>query len=89
LRNAVPKEGLGATIRNRTVRDIGYEVLAIARAGLQSRAKLNSEGYDEAHFLAPLEEIVARGTTPAEQMVTQFHSVWAESIEPVFMEYAY
>jgi glutamate--cysteine ligase len=89
LREAVPVEGLKATIHNRTVRDIGYEVLGIARAGLQSRAKLNSEGYDEAHFLAPLEEIVARGTTPAEQMVTEFHSVWAESIEPVFMEYAY
>jgi glutamate--cysteine ligase len=82
-------EGLNAKIHNRTVREIGYDVLRIARNGLQSRAKLNSEGFDEAHFLAPLEEIVARGTTAAEQMVTEFHSVWAESIEPVFMEYAY
>jgi glutamate--cysteine ligase len=89
LRNAVPTDGLAATIHNNTVRDIGYEVLGIARAGLKSRAKLNSEGFDEAHFLAPLEEIVARGTTAAEQMITEFHSVWAESIEPVFMEYAY
>ncbi|TCD16608.1 glutamate--cysteine ligase [Oricola cellulosilytica] len=89
LRNAVPREGLHAKIHNQTVRDIAYEVLAIARAGLQSRARLSAEGFDEAHFLAPLEEIVARGTTASEQMVTQFHSVWGESIEPIFMEYAY
>ena len=47
------------------------------------------DGFDEAHFLAPLEEIVARGTTAAEQMVTEYHSVWGGSIEPVFLEYAY
>ncbi|WP_425419526.1 glutamate--cysteine ligase [Oricola indica] len=88
-RDAVPREGLNARIRNRTVREIGYDVLRIARAGLQSRARPNSEGFDETHFLAPLEEIVARGTTTAEQMVTEYHSVWGGSIEPVFMEYAY
>ena len=54
-----------------------------------ARAKLNADGFDEAHFLAPLEEIVARGTTAAEQMVTEYHSVWGGSIEPVFLEYAY
>ena len=32
---------------------------------------------------------IARGTTAAEQMVTEYHSVWGGSIEPVFLEYAY
>ena len=89
LRNDVPKEGLRATIRGRTMCDIGYEVLGIARSGMKSRARLNGDGFDEAHFLAPLEEIVARGTTAAEKMVTEYNSVWAGSIEPVFLEYAY
>ena len=88
-RDSVPKDGLKAKVGNRTMREIGYDVLAIARAGLLARAKLNADGFDEAHFLAPLEEIVARGTTAAEQMVTEYHSVWGGSIEPVFLEYAY
>lgn len=89
LRDAVPSEGLEARIQRRTACAVGYDVLAIARAGLQSRARLNSEGFDETHFLAPLEEIVARGSTAAEVMVTEYHSVWGGSIEPVFLEYAY
>ncbi|MAZ19149.1 MAG: glutamate--cysteine ligase [Ahrensia sp.] len=88
-RDSVPKDGLKAKVGNRTMREIGYDVLAIARAGLLARAKLNADGFDEAHFLAPLEEIVARGTRAAEQMVTEYHSVWGGSIEPVFLEYAY
>ena len=89
LRDAVPAEGMGARIHNRSVRDIGHEALDIARAGLKARARLNADGFDETHFLAPLEEIVARGTTPAEQMVTKYNSVWGGSVEPAFLEYAY
>ncbi|MDZ7823626.1 MAG: glutamate--cysteine ligase [Ahrensia sp.] len=89
LRNAVPKEGLNAKIKGRSVLDVAKDVLAISRAGLTSRAKLNSEGFDEAHFLAPLEEVAARGSTSAEQMLTKYHSVWEGSVEPVFLEYAY
>ena len=88
-RDSVPRDGLKAKVGNRTMREIGYDVLGIAREGLLARAKLNADGFDEAHFLAPLEEIVARGTTAAEQMVTEYHSVWGGSIEPVFLEYAY
>ncbi len=89
LREAVPREGLRATIRGQSLRDIGYDVLGISRAGLKSRARRNADGFDEAHFLAPLEEIIARGTTAAEKMVTEYNSVWGGSIEPVFLEYAY
>lgn len=89
LRDAVPREGLHAKIKGRTIRDFAYEVLAISRNGLKSRARLNGDGFDETHFLAPLEEVVARGTTSAEQMVTEYNSVWGQSIEPVFLQYAY
>jgi glutamate--cysteine ligase len=89
MRDAVPAEGLQTTLRNRTLRDIGRDVLDISRLGLKNRRKLNREGFDETHYLAPLEEVVARGTTSAEDMVRAFHTRWGGSIEPVFLEYAY
>ena len=57
--------------------------------GLKNRGRLNVDGHDETVFLAPLEEVVARGSTLAEVMLAEYHSAWAESAEPVFMGYAY
>ena len=53
------------------------------------RARLNEDGNDEAHFLSPLEEMVARGETAAEEMLKLYHGRWEGSVEPVFREYAY
>ena len=58
-------------------------------AALQARARLNDEGNDEAHFLAPLEETVARGKTAAGELLDLYHGRWNGSIDPVFDEYAY
>ena len=65
------------------------DLLEIARQGLKSRARLNDDGNDEAHFLAPLEEIVARGETAAGAMLKLYHGRWNQSVEPAFDEYAY
>lgn len=89
LRDATPREGLNATIKGQSLRDIGRTVLGISRRGLINRACLNSEGNDESHFLAPLEESIARGTTLAEEMLALYHGRWDGSIEPVFRDYAY
>ncbi|WP_292899299.1 glutamate--cysteine ligase [Nitratireductor sp.] len=89
MRNAVPKEGLATRFRNHELRDIAREVLAISRKGLSARKRLNPEGYDEASFLSPLDEIVARGTTSAEELANAFNTRWDRSIEPVFLEQAY
>ncbi|MGN6550823.1 MAG: glutamate--cysteine ligase [Pararhizobium sp.] len=89
LRNAVPRAGLDAIIHNRSLHQVARDVLAIARRGLKARGRLNAEGHDEAHFLAPLEEITARGKTAAEAMLDPYHGRWNESVEPVFAEYAY
>ena len=64
-------------------------MLGISRRGLVSRARLNAEGNDESHFLAPLEETVARGTTLAEEMLALYHGRWNGSVDPVFLDYAY
>lgn len=89
MRDAVPAEGLATKFRDGDLREVAREVLAISRKGLKSRNRLNSEGYDESEFLAPLEEVVARGTTSAEEMVKAFYARWDCSIEPAFLEYAY
>ena len=89
MRDAVPTEGLDAVIRNRPLVDVARDVLQISRTGLANRHRRNADGYDETHFLAPLEEAVARGTTSAQEMVTAYHTRWGGSIEPVFLEYAY
>ncbi len=89
MRDAVPKSGLATPFRNHTVLEIAREVLAISREGLRARKRFNREGFDETHFLAPLEEIVARGTTAAEEMLKAYHTRWGGSIEPAFMEWAY
>ncbi|GHD14170.1 glutamate--cysteine ligase [Tianweitania populi] len=89
MRNAVPEQGLSTLLDNHSLRDVAREVLAISRRGLANRARLNKDGYDETSFLSPLDEVVARGTTSAEDMVNAFHMRWGGSIEPIFQEYAY
>lgn len=89
LRDAVPAEGLKTPFRSGSLHDVARQVMEIARGGLKRRERVNEDGFDETHFLAPLEEIVARGTTPAEEMLNAYHTRWGASIEPVFWEEAY
>ncbi|RLP22991.1 glutamate--cysteine ligase [Mesorhizobium sp. YM1C-6-2] len=89
MRDAVPAEGIGTEFRGRTLREVAREVLAISRQGLKNRARMNRDGYDETSFLNTLDEVVSRGTTSAEEMLSAYHTRWGGSIEPVFLEYAY
>jgi glutamate--cysteine ligase len=89
MRDAVPEMGISAPFRNATLRELGRDVLAISRIGLKNRARLNRDGYDETSFLQTLDEVVSRGTTSAEEMLSAYHTRWGGSIEPAFLEYAY
>jgi glutamate--cysteine ligase len=89
MRDAVPEQALETPFRDGNLREIAREVLGISRKGLKNRNRLNSDGFDESEFLAPLEEVVARGTTSAEEMLKSYRTRWDHSIEPVFLEYAY
>ncbi|MCB1382255.1 MAG: glutamate--cysteine ligase [Notoacmeibacter sp.] len=88
-RDAAPREGLATRLGGSTMHEIAREALAISRIGLKNRNRPNDDGYDEAHFLSPLEEIVARGTTDAQVMLDAWHTRWDHSVEPMFTEYAY
>lgn len=89
MRDAVPAQGLATEFRSHSLRETAREVLAISRIGLANRANKNSDGVDETTFIAPLEEVVARGTTSAQEMLSAYNSRWNQSVEPVFTEYAY
>jgi glutamate--cysteine ligase len=89
MRDAVPREGLKTRFGNATLRDLAREVVAMSRKGLVNRARLNKDGNDESHFLAPLEEVVARGTTLSEELLSYYEGRWNKSVEPAFTEFAY
>jgi glutamate--cysteine ligase len=89
LRDDVPKLGFKATVRDRSLLDLARETLALAEAGLVRRKRLDHNGRDETRYLRPLQESVARGVTPAEEMLARYHGEWNGSVEPIFTEYAY
>ena len=89
MRNAVPKTALKTAFRNRTVLDIAREVVALSRAGLARRARINRDGADETIHLAYLEEIVATGETAAERLLREYATDWNGDIDRIFEKYAY
>ena len=89
LRDAVPRQGFRAAIRGRTLLDLARQTLALARDGLARRDRRNFGGQDETRYLEPLEDLAARGVTPAEELLEKFHGPWGGSVEPIFTEYAY
>ncbi|MBB3980040.1 glutamate--cysteine ligase [Rhizobium azooxidifex] len=89
LRDAVPAQGLAAIHRGRPLWDLAREVIAISRAGLAARACLNGDGVDETVFLSPLDEVLAKKATLAEDMLALYDGRWQGSVEPVFSDYQY
>lgn len=86
LRDAVPREGLGAIVAGRPVRDVARDVLVLARAALARRRRLDPGGQDETVYLDPLDRIVERGRTEAEAWLSRFDGAWGRRIGPVFEE---
>jgi glutamate--cysteine ligase len=89
LRRAVPGTALKTQFRNRTVRDIARDMVAIARGGLTRRERLNGEGLDETVFLSSLDEIVATDKTPADSVLEEYDNDWHGDIDRIFARYAY
>jgi glutamate--cysteine ligase len=89
LRDDVPKLGFTAEIRGRNVLTLAQETLRLCAKGLQRRRKLDRNGRDETRYLRPLEESIARGITPAEELLEKYNGEWNGSVEPIFEEYAY
>jgi len=39
--------------------------------------------------LRPVQEFVARGITPAEELLEKYYGPWGRSVDPIFTEYAW
>jgi glutamate--cysteine ligase len=89
LRDEVPRLGFKAEIHGTSALALARQTLDLARNGLAARKRLDQNGRDETRYLRPLEEILARGATPAEEMLAKFHGEWKGSVEPIYSEYAY
>ena len=90
LREAVPRQGLRTPFRDRTLREVAREVLAIADHGLKRRNVMDgSFGQDERQFLTALHRIVDSGETPAEEKLRHYYREWGRSVDPIYRLYAY
>jgi len=69
--------------------EIANDVLKLARAGLARRKCLDAGGQDETRYLEVLEDRLARGTTPAQELLDKFYGPWNGSVDPVYTEEAY
>ncbi|MCC2095948.1 MAG: glutamate--cysteine ligase, partial [Hyphomicrobiales bacterium] len=84
LRDDVPAQGLAATIAGRSVADVGRDVLAIARSGLAARARRNASGQDETVLLDILDDRIARGRVPAQDLLELYENEWRRNMTRVF-----
>ena len=88
-RAQVPQKGLNAEIKGVRLLEIARTTVEIAAGGLAQRNIQNASGQDERVFLAPLQETVASGLTPAERLLNKYHGAWQGDIKRLFDEYAY
>ena len=89
LRREVPRRGLRTRFRNRSVRELGREMVALAEAGLHARGRLDWAEQDEAHHLQPLREVVESGLSPADEKLELYRGRWQGDVRPLFKEFAY
>ncbi len=87
LRSSVPRLALDAPLPGGSkLKDIAGEVLDIAAAGLNARARLHASGDNESGFLDPLREVVRTGKVPAQVLLDRFNGDWQGDIRRVYEE---
>jgi glutamate--cysteine ligase len=89
LRTEVPQRGFRAEIGKRTVLALAQECLRLAARGLERRECLDRNGRNETRYLRPLQESIARGITPAEELLEKYFNDWNGTVDPIYEEYAY
>lgn len=85
LRREVPRTALHTRFRGGTVADVARRVVELAREGLKRRAHF-AAGADETKYLAPLEQTLALGRTPAERWLEKYRGEWAGDLTRIFDE---
>jgi glutamate--cysteine ligase len=86
MRDAVPKTALHTAFRGGTLAEVARSVVDLARGGLVRRARLDAAGADESVYLAPVEETLDLGKTPAERWLDRYHGAWNGDLTRIFDE---
>ena len=91
LRVAAGDQGLAAEVNGLKMLDLAREAIAIAEAGLKARARPGSGGMvpDETHFLNALQESVASGQGPADELLALYEGEWQGDLSRIYAEYSY
>ena len=89
LRRDVARTALRTPFRGRPILEVAKAMVAIARAGLARRARIDWDGQDETRYLRTLEEIVDGGMTKADRLLERFEGPWEGRIDPLFTELAF
>ncbi|HVC53734.1 MAG TPA: glutamate--cysteine ligase [Stellaceae bacterium] len=88
MRNDVPRLGLDTRFRGGTLRDVAFRMLDLAHGGLHRRARRDTSGEDETHFLDTLFSIAGSGS-PASEMLKDYETRWNGDIRRIYEEYSY
>jgi glutamate--cysteine ligase len=86
LRREVPRLGLATPFDRSSIFDAAAQAVGIAEAGLVRRNRLNGEGRDETIYLAPLEQTIRTGKSPAERWLEKFRGEWNGDLTQIFKE---
>ena len=89
LREAVPREGLQAIVRGRSVLDVARDMVNLSKSGLARRGIIGCKNETEARYLGTLDEIIATGRTRAEDLFKLYETSWSGDVKRVFRDFAY
>lgn len=89
LRDQVPRLGFKSVIRGRYLFEIARECMTLAHGGLRRRGRVDVSGRDETRYLAPLDQTIDLGKSPAEVMLEKFSGSWQGSVDPAYREYCF
>jgi glutamate--cysteine ligase len=87
LRAGVPKLAFKMPFRGTNVLEVAQRMLHIAREGLRRRQALDSAGATEEGFLQPLQELVHRGETRADELLAAYRDEWKGDLCRLFDSY--
>ncbi|MEM1099975.1 MAG: glutamate--cysteine ligase [Pseudomonadota bacterium] len=84
-------DGLAAEVGGLKMLDLANEAVAIAEAGLKSRAMPGAGGLlpDESHFLNALHESLESGQSPADELLAAYDGAWGGDLSRIYADHSY
>ncbi len=89
LRRDVPRHGFQTIFRGKPLQEMAKDILALSRAGLNARARLNAHGENETVFLQDLDRMALLGESNADRLIRQFKGAWDYDIMRAYKECIY